>query len=162
MIIKVALLPQSYSNAARKLFLKAYKVRGKGFKGDKVEELMHRARILRRAADERKLGLFPKMTIKKAFFSWGGRGHEYGSGKSNTQLSLGYSNFLGLLPYPYAGVRFGERNKPGLTVGIPAYIGYSGRARDSLRERSGIPGLLDVIINSIEDINKKHKVKVNK
>ena len=43
--------------------------------------------------------------IKTAFLGWGGRKKDYGEGK--VQASIGYSNLLGVIPYPTAGIRIG-------------------------------------------------------
>ncbi len=97
----------------------------------------------------------PIVITKQAFVSWGGRRRHYGDG--DVQLGLGYTNFLGAIPYPDVHVRFGGRNSPGLTIGTNS-IGISSRASDSLKERTGTRGLLDIGVAKLEDraYKKKH------
>lgn len=106
-------------------------------------------------AGRRKEGKRRRPVTKTSFFSVGGRGVDYGP--DGIQLSTGYTNLLGVVPFPKLGVRFGSRDGLGLSVGIPG-IEISRRARDSFRDRPGVSGLTDILIEKIEDSEKRSEV----
>jgi len=114
----------------------------------------------------KKLGfeLRKEAQFTKTAIAWGGRGEDIGKGK--VQLSTGYSNLLGIIPFPYAGVRFGSRNKPGASLLLPGIIGIDTGARDSYKTRSNLKGLTDLIVEAVENkrgtaVNRGKKDKFN-
>ena len=88
---------------------------------------------------------------KLSFFSWGGRSKYWGEDGVPLQVGVGYSNMLGIVPYPFASVRVGDRDKAGLSIGLPLHLGIDNRASRSFTEREGIKGILDLAIEKIED-----------
>jgi hypothetical protein len=80
--------------------------------------------------------------------SWGGRRKDYGKGK--VQGTAGYSNLLGVVPFPAVGIRLGGRKKAGLSL-TTAGLGFSSRAQSSFKERPGLKGLSDVLLEKMED-----------
>ena len=89
---------------------------------------------------------------------WGGRKKDYGQGP--VQARVGYSNIIGIVPFPDVGVRLGDRKKMGLTL-TTAGIGGS-VAKDSFKDRSTLKGLPDLAVNAIEDAVKKRKATKGK
>lgn len=84
--------------------------------------------------------------------SWGGRHKsKWGPlGNFPVQPSVGYSNAYGIVPLPEIALRFGHPDHYGMSIGTTG-LGLSNRGSESFSERPYPPGLLDLLINSIED-----------
>ena len=85
---------------------------------------------------------------KVAFIAWGGRDKTWGGKK--IQVGAGYSNLLGVVPYPNIFIRFGDKDKTGVQLGTRT-IGIDSHASKSFKERTRPRGLLDILIEKIED-----------
>ena len=96
------------------------------------------------------------ITKLAATLAWGGRSVE--TDTPGIQGTIGYTNLLGLIPIPSAGVRIGGDHSTGIKFLAPRMVGFDSGRSSSFKERKTPRGLPDFILEKIEDMRANKKL----
>jgi hypothetical protein len=87
--------------------------------------------------------------LQKLAISWGGRRKDFFP-NSPVNPTIGYTNILGLVPFPNIGLRIGSRTGSGITLGTAGVGITGGGVSKSFKQRQALKGLPDVLLEAIE------------